>query len=301
MPANMRPLHFVFKICSRKPTMDFYLNLLKMKVLRHEEFQEGCEASCNGPYDGKWSKTMIGYGSEDNHFVVELTYNYGIRSYELGNDFNYLKIASSEAIENIKAQNYPHTINGNALGIVDPNGYKFQVVPNSAEYETNSIIETSLFISNVDKSVDYWSNLLNGKIVSKTANNLSLSFDEGKFRLNLIMSETGEINHAKAFGRIAFSCPASELLPLQELILKNNHTVLTKYVELPTPGKANVCVVILADPDGHEICFVGDEGFRDLSQVDPEGKRLLDEAMDKDQSDEWHEKRAKRLANKQKD
>jgi len=30
---------------------------------------------------------MIGYGAEDNHFVLELTYNYGIGSYQLGNDF----------------------------------------------------------------------------------------------------------------------------------------------------------------------------------------------------------------------
>ena len=30
---------------------------------------------------------MVGYGSEDEHFVVELTYNYGIKQYKLGNDF----------------------------------------------------------------------------------------------------------------------------------------------------------------------------------------------------------------------
>lgn len=30
---------------------------------------------------------MVGYGPEDNHFVIELTYNYGIGSYKLGNDF----------------------------------------------------------------------------------------------------------------------------------------------------------------------------------------------------------------------
>ncbi len=30
---------------------------------------------------------MVGYGPEDNHFVVELTYNYGVGSYKLGNDF----------------------------------------------------------------------------------------------------------------------------------------------------------------------------------------------------------------------
>ena len=53
--------------------------------------------------------------------------------------------------------------------------------------------------------------------------------------------------------------------------------MLTPYLTLPTPGKADVVVVIVADPDGHEVCFVGDEGFRDLSQVDPKGDQLLDE------------------------
>ena len=53
MPSKARALHFVFKISNRAATMDFYLNVLNMKALRHEEFEEGCEASCNGPYDGK--------------------------------------------------------------------------------------------------------------------------------------------------------------------------------------------------------------------------------------------------------
>lgn len=30
---------------------------------------------------------MVGYGPEDNHFVAELTYNYGVGEYRLGNDF----------------------------------------------------------------------------------------------------------------------------------------------------------------------------------------------------------------------
>ena len=34
---------------------------------------------------------MIGYGEEDNHFVIELTYNYGIKHYKLGNDFQVFK------------------------------------------------------------------------------------------------------------------------------------------------------------------------------------------------------------------
>lgn len=39
------------------------------------------------PYDGKWSKTMVGFGPEADHFVAELTYNYGVGEYQLGNDF----------------------------------------------------------------------------------------------------------------------------------------------------------------------------------------------------------------------
>ena len=70
----------------------------------------------------------------------------------------------------------------------------------------------------------------------------------------------------------------------------NLSQVHTSYVSLDTPGKATVQVVILQDPDGHEICFVGDAGFRDLSRVDPEAPRLLAEAMDQDKSDEFAEK-----------
>ena len=33
---------------------------------------------------------MVGYGKEDTHFVVELTYNYGIKNYKLGNDFQVM-------------------------------------------------------------------------------------------------------------------------------------------------------------------------------------------------------------------
>lgn len=71
----------------------------------------------------------------------------------------------------------------------------------------------------------------------------------------------------------------------------NKETILTRLISLDTPGKATVEVVILADPDGHEICFVGQKGFEQLSKVDPKGNDLLEEAMAADKSDEWFEKR----------
>ena len=38
---------------------------------------------------------MVGYGPEDSHFVVELTYNYNISNYKLGNDFQVTRIHNS--------------------------------------------------------------------------------------------------------------------------------------------------------------------------------------------------------------
>ena len=49
-------------------------------------------ACIHRPYDGKWSKSMVGYGDEDSHFVLELTYNYGIKHYAKGNDFKVIKV-----------------------------------------------------------------------------------------------------------------------------------------------------------------------------------------------------------------
>lgn len=84
--------------------MGFLKDTLGMTVLRHEEFEQGCEATCNGPYDGKWSKTMIGYGPEDSHFVLEITYNYPIDKYQLGNDFLGVTIgAPSDRMAEIKS------------------------------------------------------------------------------------------------------------------------------------------------------------------------------------------------------
>lgn len=68
---------------------------------------------------------MIGYGPEDNHFVIELTYNYGILSYDRGNDFLGITIKSKEALERAKKHNWP-IINGNTLEA--PGGYQFHIV-----------------------------------------------------------------------------------------------------------------------------------------------------------------------------
>lgn len=128
---------------------------------------------------------------------------------------------------------------------------------------------------------------------------MHLSFDQlNYFNLALVESSPkgSAIDHGKSYGRIAFSCPTEELKPLQSEIEQAKQTVLTPFIQLDTPGKATVSVVILADPDGHEICFVGDVEFRDLSQVDPNSQKLLDDAIADDKSDDWHEKKKRNIS-----
>lgn len=84
-PASaQRVLHWVIRVSSLEDTISFATDVLGMQVLRHEENDEPCPLTCNGVFDTPWSKTMVGYGPEDAHYALELTYNYGIPSYEVG-------------------------------------------------------------------------------------------------------------------------------------------------------------------------------------------------------------------------
>jgi hypothetical protein len=71
---------------------------------------------------------MIGYGPEDTHFVVELTYNYNVTSYEKGNDFLGLTIRSKEAVERARAQGWPLKEEGGLHVLEAPGGYRFLLI-----------------------------------------------------------------------------------------------------------------------------------------------------------------------------
>lgn len=65
-----------------------------------------------------------------------------------------------------------------------------------------------------------------------------------------------EINHAKAYGRVAFSVPFSEQPSIQKKIKESENNILTDLITLDTPGKASVRVIILADPVSMMIVLV---------------------------------------------
>ncbi|XP_017299166.2 glyoxalase domain-containing protein 4 [Diaphorina citri] len=235
------------------------------------------------PYDNRWSKTMMGYGPEDSHFVIELTYNYNVHEYVLGNDFRGISVKNKKALDNAKAQGWPVEEVGQGRSVLTaPGGYKYFVHDEEPASGKDPVQGVTLASSDLKRSIQYWNELLGLKIFSQNDSSVTLGFAEDQAKLTLEKIDS-PVDHATAYGRVAFSVPEAELSPIDVLIKEHNQTILTPLVTLPTPGKADVTVIILADPDGHEICFVGDEAFRQLSQVDPESDAMVDRYIQKDE------------------
>lgn len=248
--------------------------------MRHEEFTETCEAKCNGPYDNRWSKTMVGYGDESTHFVIELTYNYGVKSYKWGNEFGGVTIKSKDVIERVKSNKYPFEDQSDGILIRAPDGYKFFIINQNVNANEDPISNIIYNVSNLNETINYWHGILNMNIVKKEEKSALLSYN-GKF--GILFAQIDEpIDRAEAFGRIAFGVPYDTQPSIDALIKEKNQKILTDLVSLDTPGKATVRVIILADPTGHEICFVDEEGFTQLSAFDPKSEADLDKFIKKD-------------------
>lgn len=227
---------------------------------------------------------MVGYGHESSTFVLELTYNYGIKEYELGNEFGGVVIKSPDIIENVKSKSYPFedipNSNGDIL-IKAPGGFKFFIFNQKVADGEDPMCYIIYNVSNLENSVKYWNGLLNMSILRQDSKKALLSYNGGKFGIEFSQIDEA-INRAKAYGRIAFAVPYDLQPSIDEMIQNNKKTILTPLVVLDTPGKASVRVIILADDDGHEICFVDDEGFSQLSEYDPKSEADLDKYIKKD-------------------
>lgn len=269
----------MLKIGNLKQSMAFFQNVLGLRVLRHEEFESGCEATCNGPYGGAWSKTMIGYGPESANFALELTYNYGIDGYAFGNDLQYIAVANPSLLTRAAALGY-NTV-GNV--IQGPDNYKFKVLP-LVQDRAESFMVVAIRVSSLSRAVGYWRDILGMTEVPPASALLAglethgsggvlnpscvLTFgnegDVAQTMLQLIEVRDGQsVDHALSSGRMAFACQAVD--PIHAAIVAAKEKVLTPPLRLPTPGKADVVVTILSDRDGYEICFVEDAAFYDLA------------------------------------
>eukprot|EP01012_Entosiphon_sulcatum_P069286 TRINITY_DN999_c0_g1_i1.p1 TRINITY_DN999_c0_g1~~TRINITY_DN999_c0_g1_i1.p1 ORF type:complete len:425 (-),score=93.63 TRINITY_DN999_c0_g1_i1:181-1455(-) len=286
-----KALHWVFKVGNLRKSVDFYRDVFGIRVLRHEEFASGCEATCNGRYQGAWSKTMVGQGPENENFAFELTYNYGIESYEKGNDLRYIAVRANasagpfQPFQKTKmvaaAQRLGYTVDETAEGtfVRGPDSQSYKLVESDRE---EPVLFVSINVSNLARSKHFWCTVLGMREFSNvpgalgTANSAVVGYHDKQVKLELVATPNGEpVDFKKAGGRIAFATGEQQPPEIYEHVQKTNEKVIHTPITLPTPGKADVQVVILADRDGYEICFVGADGFWDLSKLRP-GNDFID-------------------------
>ena len=82
----MRMLHTMLRVGNLERSIQFYTEILGMKVLRQQDFP-----------DGKFTLAFVGYGAEIDHTVLELTYNYGVESYDMGKAYGHIALEVEDA------------------------------------------------------------------------------------------------------------------------------------------------------------------------------------------------------------
>ena len=81
----MRLLHTMLRVADLQKSIDFYTQILNMKLIRKSE---------NSEY--KYTLAFLGYGDESNSTVLELTYNWGNNEYDLGNAYGHIAIETDD-------------------------------------------------------------------------------------------------------------------------------------------------------------------------------------------------------------
>ena len=124
----MRLLHTMLRVGNLEKSLAFYTDVLGMKLLRRADYP-----------DGKFTLAFVGYTDEQLGAVIELTYNWGVESYALGNAFGHLAIEvedAYQACETIKQRGGkvvceagPMQHGTTVLAFVeDPDGYKIELI-----------------------------------------------------------------------------------------------------------------------------------------------------------------------------
>lgn len=272
---DRRFLHYTMKITDRLATKNFFCNILGMKILRHEEMDSACAAQCNGDFESPWSKTMVGYGDEHSFFAFELNYNYDVEGYTYGNDFSSVTIHNRQAVTNARQSldnQYIEADNSKTITIRSHNGHRFILVDEDVYPGEDPVRCLSLNVSNLKKSVDYYTCLLRMKKCESESTNDRVRLYYGLItnQQRTVQSNYGfvvdnqcqleliglnqHIDRGTGYGRKAFSCAKKDVDIIQKMMEIEGFTVLIPAVELGGLLDFNKeKVVILADPDGHEV------------------------------------------------
>ncbi len=124
----MRMLHTMLRVNNLDESLKFYCDKLGMKLLRKQDFP-----------GGEFTLAFVGYGSEDDNTVIELTWNWGTSKYDLGNAYGHVALGVEDiynACDELKKKGVPvvrepgpmkHGTTSIAF-IEDPTGYKIELI-----------------------------------------------------------------------------------------------------------------------------------------------------------------------------
>ncbi|MFM9264835.1 lactoylglutathione lyase [Tychonema sp. BBK16] len=124
----MQLLHTMLRVGNLEESVKFYTEVLGMKLLRQKEYP-----------DGKFTLAFVGYGDDSDHTVLELTYNWGVEKYNLGDAYGHIAIGIDDiygTCQEIKARGGkvsrepgPMKHGSTVIAFVeDPDGYKVELV-----------------------------------------------------------------------------------------------------------------------------------------------------------------------------
>ncbi len=124
----MRLLHTMLRVGDLEASLKFYCEVLGMKLLRQKDYP-----------GGKFTLAFVGYGEEAEQTVLELTYNWGVDQYELGNAYGHIAIGVDDiygTCAEIEARGGkvtrppgPMQHGSTVIAFVeDPNGYKIELI-----------------------------------------------------------------------------------------------------------------------------------------------------------------------------
>jgi lactoylglutathione lyase len=124
----MRILHTMLRVGDLQRSIDFYTNVLGMKLLRTSE---------NPEY--KYTLAFVGYGNNPDHAELELTYNWGVDKYEMGTAYGHIAISADDiykTCDQVRAAGgnitrEPGPVKGGTTVIAfitDPDGYKVELI-----------------------------------------------------------------------------------------------------------------------------------------------------------------------------
>ncbi|BFM40605.1 lactoylglutathione lyase [Synechocystis sp. LKSZ1] len=129
----MRIIHTMLRVGNLEESLNFYCDILGMTLLRQKDYPSG-----------EFTLAFVGYGAESEQAVIELTYNWGIEKYELGNAFGHIALAVDDiyaTCDKIKARGGKVTREPGPMKhgttviafVEDPNGYKIELIQAKTE------------------------------------------------------------------------------------------------------------------------------------------------------------------------